>query len=262
MFSFLKKNSAARKAQCGELLRMIKPELEALMIAAPGPSDSAMSEYYGTAYFLWLVREKTDWKAIRPYLSAEAFDSLFYMRRANARARRKYIADIRDYWRAVERAEHDLHQIECSPLAWLEHRSSGLAAIADRNPYYGDQLLGLVCSLIRRLELKNYEAYCPPIESDARPSLSDIRPQPPRAVESITIADRHGNSVKMQVMDIITTSDGTFACMRQEQQMDILVFKHLTLPDGQTVYCPATATETRLVLAIFRTRNPQYFSES
>ena len=262
MFNFFKmKDTAVLAAQCAALLRMVRPEVEDLMACTAGPAGTGMAEYYATLYFLWLAREKADWHALFPHLPDAVLDTLTVMR-LDPKDHKKHISHIRSYWRTLEHEELVLLRSECSPLGWLENRHSGFAGIAAGDRAFSGKVLEITCALIRRLELEDYEAYCPPPKPAPKVPLSDIRPQPPRKAEFITVSDHQGNSVKMQVLDIITTIDGTFACLHPEHGADVVVLKTVTHPDGRAAYGPAGEKEARLVSAIFRTRNPQLFGEN
>lgn len=245
-------------ANVAALVAKVRPEVERLMSYAAGPANKAMTEYYATLYFLWLSREKADWNALLPYLPEAALESLAMMR-LRPEDRKKRLRDIRKYWKALQREEAALLRMGLSPLGWLERRESGLAGIAAGDREFAENLLSVTTALIHRLKLTAYESFVLPQEET--PPLSDLRPQPPRAVEFITVNDHQGNSVKMQVLDVITTADGTFSCLRPEDRKEFVVFKNLPRSGGRTAYGAAGVSETNLVLAVFRTRNPQYFED-
>lgn len=262
MFDFLKKRNAADlAAKAAELVRKIRPEVDRLMSYAAGPANKGLTEYYATAYYVWLARETTDWRSLLPCLPGAVLDSLTVMR-LDPRDRKKRAADIRGYWHTLEHEEDALLRTECSPLGWLENKHSGLAGIAAGDREFAAQMRQVTCALIRRLELNAYLDYCPPEKPAPRLPLSDIRPQPPRPEQFITLTDFQGNATLMQVLDVITTADGTFACLRKEGNEHIAILKTVNRPDGRAAYAAAEEAEARLVSAVFRTRNPQYFTES
>ncbi len=236
----------------------VRPEVEQLMSYAAGPANKAMTEYYATLYFLWLAREKTDWSAPSPVLPEAALESLTMMR-LRPEDRKKRLRDIRLYWKTLQKEEVALMRIGLSPLGWLESSNSGLAGIASTDREFRDNLFPVTAALIRRLKLTAYEQFIPPQEE--KPALSDLRPQPPRPEQFVTVTDYQGNAVKLQLLDVITTADGTFSCLRPENKNEFVVFKNTKQPGGRTAYGSAGVSETKLVLAIFRTRNPQYFEE-
>lgn len=259
MFPFLKKNDAALAAQCAKLVGTVRPEVERLMSYAAGPANKGLTEYYATLYYLWLAREKADWNALLPCLPEAALDSLT-MTRLRPEDRKKRLRDIRQYWKILRKEEAALLRMGLSPLGWLESGSSGLAGIAAGDREFQENLFPVTASLIHRLDLTAYKNFIPPQEE--KPALSDLRPQPPRPETFVTVTDHQGNAVKLQLLDVITTADGTFSCLRPEGKAEFVVFKNLPQPGGKTAYGSAGVSETKLVLAVFRTRNPQYFKES
>lgn len=259
MFPFLKKkDNAALAAQCAKLVDTVRPEVERLMSYAAGPANKGLTEYYATVYYLWLAREKADWNALLPCLPEAALDSLTMMR-LRPEDRKKRLHDIRGYWKTLAREEAALLRMGLSPLGWLENSRSGLAGIAAGDREFAENLLPVTAALIHQMKLTAYESFVPPQED--KPPLSDLRPQPPRPEQFVTVTDHQGNAVKLQLLDVITTADGTFSCLRRENQNAFVVFKNLPQPGGRTAYGSAGVSETKLVLAVFRTRNPQYFEE-
>ena len=259
MFDFLKKKDAALAAQCADLVGKVRPEVERLMSYAAGPANKGLTEYYATLYFLWLARSRKTWANLSPFLPEAVLDSLAVMR-LRPEHRKSQIRDIRQYWKALEKYETSRLRRGLSPLGWLENGHSGLAGIAAGDREFADNLLSVTTTLIQRLKLTAYENFVLPQEEKL--PLSDLRPQPPRPEQFVTVTDRQGNAVKLQLLDVITTADGTFSCLRPEGKEEFVVFKNLLQPGGRTAYGSAGVSETKLVLAVFRTRNPQYFEES
>ena len=258
MFDFLKRKDTALAAQCAELVGKVRPDVERLMSYAAGPANKAMTEYYATLYFLWLAREKANWAALSPALPGAALESLAMMR-LRPEDRKKRLRDIRLYWKTLRKEEAALMRVGLSPLGWLESSSSGLAGIAAGDREFRENLFPVTTGLIRRLKLAAYTQFIPPQEE--KPALSDLRPQPPGPETFVTVTDHQGNAVKLQLLDTITTADGTFSCLRPEGREEFVVFKNLPQPGGRTAYGSAGVSEAKLVLAVFRTRNPQYFEE-
>ena len=260
MFDFLKiKRSPQTAEKAASLTRSVRPEVEQLMSYAAGPANKAMTEYYATLCFIWLARDKESWSALLPYLPEAALESLAMMR-LRPEDRKRRLADIRSYWKALEKEENRLLRAGRNPLGWLENRQSGLAGIAAMDREFARNLLPVTSQFIRRLKLAAYEKYALPQEE--KPALSDLRPQPQRPEQFITVTDHQGNAVKLQLLDTITTADGTFACLRPENRTEFVVFKTVTQPGGRIAYSSAGISETKLVMAVFQTRNPQYFEES
>ena len=259
MFPFLKKkDTAALAAQCAKLVNTVRPEVERLMSYAAGPANKGLTEYYATVYYLWLARDKESWAKLSPALSEAALDSLTMMR-LRPEDRKKRLHDIRGYWKALAREETALLRMGLSPLGWLENSRSGLAGIAATDRKFAENLIPVTAALIHRLKLTAYESFVP-LQEDKLP-LSDLRPQPPRPEQFVSVKDHQGNTVTLQLLDVITTADGTFSCLRRESKNEFVVFKNLPQPGGRTAYGSAGVSETKLVLAVFRTRNPQYFPE-
>lgn len=263
MFGFKKK---ADPSQCRALVQKVRMQVDALAAQAAEPANKGMAEFYGTLYYVWLAREPADWKALEPYLGDAVLDSLRIMR-FSQEERKELLDFIRLYWRALEKEEKQLLRQGKNPLRWLDNNHSGFPGIALKDPDLGRSLLTITGDLITRLDLTAYAnfaiapAEAPQNEPEKKLPLSDIRPQPPREPQEITMTDHQGNPTRLRLLDVIVTVEGAFACLVAEGETELMVLKTTERPDGSTAYSPVEDKTARLVYAIFKTRNPQFFEE-
>ena len=266
MFGF-RKNKAEAQAACQGLLDDIRPEVERLISAAADPAGKALAEFHGTLYYAWLARSRADWKAIRTHLAGHVLDSLRVTRISEAE-RKKLPGRVRRYWHALEKAEARLLRQGKNPLRWLDDHQSGFPGLALQDPDFGKCLLTVTGDLILRLDLIAYANYAiaPEAPSEKAPKqalpLSDPRPQPPRAPEYVHMTNAQGESVRLRLLDVIVTVNGAFACLIGEGETELMVLRTTGRPDGSTAYSPAPEADARLVYAIFKTRNPQFFQHA
>ena len=75
------------------------------------------------------------------------------------------------------------------------------------------------------------------------------------------MTDPQGTVQQLRLLDVIVTIRGAFACLIAEGETELMVLKTTERPDGSTAYAPAEETDAKLVDAICKTRNPQFFEE-